>query len=71
MRTVTNINGNAPEITIQISDNGAWIAIRELPNGKFIDNKGLIRSVYARAINANTDITPQEKTAYLQRDITQ
>jgi len=72
MMTVSFINGNSPDVTIEIDKNtGAWIAIRELPNGKFIQNKGLIRATYARAINANTDLTAQQKANLLTRDITQ
>jgi len=71
MHTIKHLIGNSPNIVIEIDSNGKWIAIQELPNGKFFTNKGLIRAAYALAINANPDITGQEKAAYLQRDITQ
>jgi len=70
MIIISNLEGNPSSLEIQMNEQGEWIAIKELPNGKFISNKGLMIAAYKRAITANDDLTGPEKAALINRNVT-
>jgi len=69
MNILDHLEGNDPDIKIEVTNGGKWHSYSDKTN-KGKKDKALMLAVYKKAIAANKELSGQQKAALMNRNVT-